>query len=231
MSKNLTILSFFRNSAGLQVQRFLGQVAALRAAAPHLAIHVNAVYGDCVDDTATDLIVQAERRNLALSLIQYDHGGPVFGSTEGPERLNALTALGNAGLDSIDPEAELIWYVESDLIWQPSAVLDLIVRLEARAEDCIIAPLTFAAGLFYDVFCYRKNGARFAPFYPYHSELNHDGLLTPVDSVGSQFLTTGKVARACRMAPGTVLMGFCADAWAQGYPVYVDARIRVDHPA
>lgn len=230
--KRLEIVSFFRNSAGLQVRRFMDQVKRLQdASSMSLVIHVNAIHGDSHDNTAEWLLVESANRNIALSLIEHSHGQREFGSTEEPDRLAALTNLGNAGLASVSPEADFVWYVESDLIWTPQVVHELIIRVVNNGKPCVVAPLVFAGPHFYDVFCYRKNGARFAPFHPYHSELAHDGTLTPVDSIGSQFVTTGEVARTCRMAPGTVLMGFCADAWAQGYPVFVDASLRVDHPA
>lgn len=226
----ICVLSFFRNSAHGQAQNFMQQVQKLRHCT-HFPVRVSAVYGDCEDNTKSVLQREAERYDLALTLTEHSHGGPVFGSTEGLDRLTALSALGNAGLATIRDDDDYVFYVESDLIWSPHVVLGLLEQLIALRTDAIIAPLVFAGEHFYDVFCYRKNGERFAPFYPYHSELKHDGSLTEVDSVGSSLLMTGNVARTCRMSESGVLMSLCASAWERGFPVLVDASQRITHPA
>lgn len=231
---NLVLVTFFRNSARRgQVAPFFTQVARLRnllqkdpTSRHHL--RVVAVWGDCVDDTQGEILRNAEFHNLAVQLVEHHHGGREFGSTEHPDRLKALSGLGNAGLSAVRPEDDAVFYVESDLLWTPNVVIGLLNQLNAQVH--VVAPLVFAGENFYDVFCFRKNGQRFAPFFPYHSELRHDGSLTQVDCVGSCFVMHGDVARNCRIINDNVLIGFGQDCWNKGFTVNVDARLRVHHP-
>lgn len=231
---NLAVITFFRNSARRgQVAPFFTQVARLRNlldkdpdGGHHL--RVIAVWGDCVDKTHDEILRNAEFHNLAVQTVEHNHGGPVFGSTEHPDRLKALSGLGNAGLSAVRPEDDAVLYVESDLIWDPSVIFGLLNRLSSQVH--VVAPLVFAGEHFYDVFCFRKNGQRFSPFYPYHSELRHDGKLTQVDCVGSCFVMHGDVARNARIINDNVLIGFGQDCWNKGFTVNVDAGLRVYHP-
>jgi len=227
----LAVITFFRNSArNGQVARFFTQAARLRNLLQKqgFSLRVVAVWGDCTDDTLSHILLNAEYHNLAVQTVNHDHNGPEFGSTEHPERLKALSDLGNTGLASIRPEDTAVFYVESDLVWEPATVINLLNRLNHEVH--VVAPLIFAGEHFYDVFCFRKNGERFAPFYPYHSELKHDGSLTQVDCVGSAMVMHAEVARKCRIVDNDVLIGFGRDCWAKGFTVNVDASLRVNHP-
>lgn len=226
---NLAIISFFRNSESSgHVQRFMKQVAALKDAWPE-HLRLIAVYGDCVDETANALQKLAAAYHVPLQLIEFNHGGPSFGSVVSEERFSALSQLGNIGLGAIGEQDDLVFYVESDLIWTPEAVFKMAVYAADGAD--VVAPLVFAGEDFYDVYCFRKDGEQFAPFFPYHSKLNHNGGgLTEVDSVGSAFVMKGSVARKARIRNNDVLLGFCADARAQGFRIFVDAKNRVEHP-
>jgi hypothetical protein len=228
---NLVILSFFRNSAHGQAQAFLARCAALRDVLRlSYGVRVIAVYGDCVDNTADVLQFEALRHGLRLQLVEHSHGGPVFGSTEEPARLRALSALGNAGLASVGETDDLVWYVESDLQWDPTTVESLAMRIMLESVD-VIAPLCMAGAAFYDIFVFRKSGHRFGPFYPYHGECRHDGQLTrDMDSVGSAFLMRGYVARECRIINDACLIGFGEDVRAKGYTIACDASQIVRHP-
>jgi hypothetical protein len=227
----IALVSFFRNCGwNGQVARFFTQAAQLRnvLARTDAKLRVICVHGDCTDDTVPHIMRNAEFHDLAVQLVECNHGGPMYGSTEAPERLKALSQIGNAGLGSIRDTDDYVVYVESDLIWDGATIVRLLNRVSDEAH--VVAPLIFAGEYFYDVFCFRKNGQRFAPFPPYHSELNHGGSLTQVDSVGSCLVMPGKVARECRIIEDNVLLGFCKDVWSKGYTVNVDASQKVVHP-
>lgn len=226
---NVAVLSFFRNSAWGQAQRFVEQAANLRDVLRERGdrLRVIAVHGDSSDNTEGALIDAATKHEMALTLVRRDHGGPVFGSTEHPDRLKALSYVGNGGLQAILKQDDAVFYVESDLIWSPETVIALLSNLGNGVD--LVAPLVFAGDAFYDIFCYRKNGDRFSPFKPYHPELDFDGL-TRVDSVGSAFVMRGEVGRTCRIHNDNVLLGFCEDVWRNGFTVNVDARLKVYHP-
>jgi hypothetical protein len=224
---NLAVLSFFRNAAHGQAQHFMQQVAVLRDCWKG-ELRVIAVYGDCTDNTAGVIALLAIRYGLPLQLIECSHGGPVFGSTEATERMVALSKIANAGLDALYDEDDLIWYVESDLIWTPGVVESLATHIIDATCDAV-APLVFAGPAFYDIYSFRKNGRRFFGWPPYHHDLNGQALNT-VDSVGSAFVMAGDVGRNCRIRHGDALIGFFKDVMAKGYKTCVDTSLRVEHP-
>ena len=232
----IAIGSLFRNSAGFPLQRYFRQIDAFR---DHLKdrgakLRVIAVEGDSTDDTRFELMRYAEGLALSINIVTRNHGQRVFGSTEEPARMKALSFVGNGVFESVQDEDTVLIYVESDLLWQPDTMTRLIDRLgeqtylDGRPAN-VIAPLVFAGQAFYDIWGFRKDGHRFGPFHPYHSKLKFDGL-TAVDSVGSCLVMHAEVARQCRMIEDYALVGFCKDVWAKGFTVFADARERIYHP-
>lgn len=178
----------------------------------------------------------AKMRNFDLVIVECNHGGPHFGSTEHPDRMEALSKVGNAMLSSVGDNHDVVIYVESDLIWDAETICSLVEHVIGKpgvnylhGECDVAAPLIFAGEHFYDIFVFRKDGDRFSPFPPYHSGLASYGL-TDVDSAGSCLVMKGEVARRCRIRNSDVLIGFCADAKSQGYRICVDPSLRVNHP-
>lgn len=221
--------SAFRQAAGAQVARYMRQAAALRDllhGQGNYALRVIAVEGDSTDRTRDDLIATARRYNLDIDLVTRNHGGPWFGSTESPTRMAALSMVGNGILESVRYDDDVLVYVESDLIWAPEMIRRLIGSLGLGRD--VIAPMPFAGECFYDIWAFRVNGTRFGPFAPYYSKLRLDAP-TPVDSVGSCLVMRADVARSTRMTDGAIVE-FCANARAQGYKIFCDARERIHHP-
>lgn len=229
---NLVIGSAFRNSACRgQVQVYFNQVARLQEAVRVLghSLALIAVEGDSVDSTRGDLLRYADALNLPLRLEICEHGKPEFGSTEAPERMEALSNIGNAILAQVRESDDVLFYVESDLLWRAETFLRLMALLEPRRVD-VIAPLIFAGAAFYDIWGFRgTDGSRFGPFHPYHASLKLSEP-TEVGSVGSCLVMGAKVARQTRIPKGEALVGFCRIARELGFRVWTDARERVDHP-
>jgi len=234
LPRRLTIISFFRDAAGLQVHRFIKQCALLQAVWPG-AIRIVAVYGDCMDATKPQLLAEAEARNLALHLVEYNTKVPRYGSTEQPERMAALSRLSNCGLDFAATllemhTAEQILYVESDLIWDADVIVELMHSLDSSNADAM-APLVFAGENFYDVWAFRGlDGQRFSPFPPYHSSLKGKATIQ-VSSVGSCFLMERWVLENVRIKNEGALVGFWREAKDHGFSVKVSPGQRVRHPA
>jgi hypothetical protein len=204
------------------------QAAALRAeldARGH-ALRVRAVEGDSRNGTVGYLRAHAAASGLSLDLATHNHGGPWFGSTEAPERMLALSGVANAVLDGVSAEDDALVYVESDLLWAPSVMTNLLAQLGPGRD--VIAPLVFAGEAFYDIWGFRASGQRFGPFPPYYEGLRLDEP-TEVESVGSCLVMRGDVARSVRMESGA-LVEFCANARRAGFRVYCDARERIHHP-
>jgi hypothetical protein len=227
---NIAIGSAFRNSAG-RLQRYTSQVDAFRRfLSPDYFVRVIAAVGDCVDNTYCELRSRMAVQGIPTQFVKCDHGGPVFGSTEEQARMDALTVVGNAILGGVNATDDILVYVESDLVWD-AYTIKLLVDMVAgqRGGFDVVSPLIFAGPHFYDIYAFRKDGVRFSPFPPYHSDLNPYGL-TEVDSTGSCLVMRADVARTVRMPPGGVLIGWCNQARAQGYRIGVTSELRVTHP-
>jgi len=229
--------SCFRNNEGPYLTRYFRQVAALvevlRPAGHTLELVL--VWGDCLDRTAAHLANGAEALGLPYNLVERSHGGPVYGSTEALERMVALSYVGNGVFEHVGRDVDALVYVESDLLWRPETFARLLRRLELDAAFDVVSPLIFAGRAFYDIWAFRKSGHRFGPFPPYHGELDLlSGALTEVDSTGSCLVMRADVARKVRIptaGPGDLaLVGFCREARAAGFRIWVDPRERIDHP-
>lgn len=232
---NIVLGSLFRSSAGFHINRYFRQVARLadRCATLGHTLTLRLVWGDSQDKTAEELhncavALMYEGGIKGFELVERSHGGPVFGSTEETARLKALSYVANGFFESVGAAFDAAIYVESDLLWEPSVFTRLLDQLRPGVD--IVSPLVFAGEAFYDIWGFRAlDGERFGPFHPFHSSVRFDEL-TEVSSVGSCLVMRGTVARNCRIRNEYCLVGFCEDARAQGYYVYVDAQERIHHP-
>ena len=224
----VVIGSAFRNSAGRQITRWMDQVCAARSYFKSDIVRAIAVEGDSTDGTRRQLVSAAANKGLQLDLRTYNHGGPTYGSVESDSRMAALSMVGNEILRGVTPADDILIYVESDLIWDPRTISKLIGHVRRGVCD-VVAPLIFAGDHFYDVWAFRKDGARFSPFPPYHSGLDPYNL-TDVDSAGSCLVMTGLAARTVRMSRGA-LVEWCNNARGLGFTIKVDPTSRITHPA
>ena len=225
---NIVLGSSFRNSAGRTIEVYFRRVQALqKILSSDTTLRLALVEGDSVDHTAEHLAIAAINIQIPFQLIRRNHGGPVYGSTEQPERMRALSYVGNGFFEAVQISDDYVVYVESDLIWEPDVILRLIQQISPGVID-VVSPLVFAGEAFYDIWAFRKNGVRFEPFTPYHSELNLDGL-TEVDSTGSCMVMHTAVARETRMTDNA-FVSFGEQARAKGYKIWVDSKERIYHP-
>jgi hypothetical protein len=186
-----------------------------------------AVEGDSTDQTRTQLKEYATDYGLDLDLRTKSHGGPVYGSTEAPERFTALSGVANEVFAGVRESDDVFVYVESDLIWRPEILLRLASRLVHGVD--VLAPMVFAGEHFYDLWAFRINGHRFSPTAPYYSGLRNDGP-TKIDSAGSCLVMKAHVARETPPMTTGALVEWCGNARAKGFGIYVDARERIHHP-
>lgn len=222
------LLSLFRNMEG-RLSSYFSQAVELRRLLSYDGhdLVLLSVFGDCTDRTAEFLAQMAEANHFDMLMIPAHHGGPVYGSTEQPERLKALSFVVNAGLKAVDritPALDAVIYVESDLQWDALVWVNLLAELEPGYD--VVAPLIFAGKSFYDVWGFRQlDGTRFSSRWA-----GSDGDLFEVGSVGSGFVMRGDVARKCRITNDQALVGFCDDVRAKGYRIWVDPTERIVHP-
>jgi len=224
---NIVVGSLWRDSSR-NVPRYVGQVDALKR---HVGtghhVRVIAAEGDSTDGTAQMLL----RQLWDLQLVDVSNGEPRYGSTEQPERMAALSKIGNSIFFSVRPDDDVLVYVESDLIWDPHTIGSLIdAAMEQKDDFDVFAPLVFAGKDFYDVWGFRgMDGQRFAPFAPYHSSLRPTGF-TEVSSVGSCLVMRRRVAVTVHPMVSNALVEWCGNARAQRFHIAVWADFKVRHP-
>lgn len=176
----ITLSSIFRDSADY-LPRYFAQIEALR---DRMDVRLVLAEGDSTDDTFK-LLDKELRKDDAL--IKVDHGGPKYGSIDRAERWADIARVVRATVEEVgDPGEAFIW-VESDLMWEPSVMLDLIDDL---ADVDAVAPKCMAghSGRFYDYWGFRKNGEYFMPYHPWWHPYE-EGRFQKIDSCGSCFAT------------------------------------------
>lgn len=227
---NIVIGSAFRNSSGY-LSRYLRQVMSLAAhAGPSHSVRVIAAEGDSTDLTREILL---QTLPVGSTVVNVSHGQRWFGSTEELDRMQAMSAVGNAIFSAVNETDDVLVYVESDLIWDVHTIgtfIDLAMRRQDEFD--VFSPMTFAGDAFYDIWGFRKNGERFVGCPPYHIALTM-GQLCEMDSVGSCLVMRAKVARECRINDGNCLVGWCGDARSKGYRIATlyHPSLIVRHPA
>lgn len=227
---NIVVASAHRNNSG-RVRAYLQQVSALRdLVSPH-HLRVIAAEGDSTDRTADKLTSEARQFHLDLDLVPASHGGAWYGSVEHPQRLADLSKVANAIFSAVDATDDIFFFVESDLLWDPQHIRQLINQWSEQSAYDVLAPLVMAGDLFYDVWGYRDlSGNRLSPFPPHHRLFKHYSTI-PMSSIGSCFVTSAFIARECRVRNDNALVGWCADVRAHGYRIAATKRVIVRHPA
>lgn len=231
---NLVVGSCFRNSGAAHVAAYRARIQTLQhaCAAKGITLHVIVVWGDSTNDTAHQ--VQGALGTLGLhevQILERNHGFPDYGSSEHPERLAGFAYAANGVFEAVGAGADVVIYVESDLIWAPAALLTAAGRLHPGEVDILGIP-TFCGSthVFYDTWAFRTpDGRRFGALPPYWEAMHLDRL-ERVQSVGGCVVMTGAVARVCRCSKEEALVGLCKDAASRGYHVWSDWRLRVEHP-
>jgi hypothetical protein len=212
----------------------VSQAAALRDALAARGDSLRGVWGegDSNDRTATILAEKARKRALTFDLIDVSHGGPKFGSVNVEQRWRQISYCCNAVLDAIPQSADVVVYVESDLIWSAETMIALMDRLGPGID--VVAPMSMAYGedrpRFYDTWGHRSGGVRFEPYAPFHPAIA-ENTLTTLDSAGSCLVLKGHVAQTTRFTPPELgIVGWGDDINAQGYLFWLDPSTSVWHP-
>jgi hypothetical protein len=230
----IVIVSAFRNMS-TRITGYFRQVHALdEHIGPAHSVRVVAVQGDSYDETELELAHMAELWQIPTEIITHEHGCKVFGSTEEPARLEALTGVMIAGMKAVQKTDDIMLYVESDLLWQPHQVGSIIDMADRRDEELdVIAPLCMAGEAFYDIWGMRGlDGERFSPFVPYHADTagKHDGLVE-VESVGSCFAVRAAAASKVKPIGTEGLRSWCRGARKAKLRIGVALAFHVNHPA
>lgn len=225
----LTVMSLWRNSAR-NAPTYFERLRRFADTYPHIQVRALAVEGDSTDNTQDALHLAARYYDVPMDLVVFNHGGPVHGSTEAPERMKQLSAVFNAGLDAAPGGFDVLVYVENDLRWEPESIFRLVDGVDNRPGIDVLAPKVMADTAFYDIWAFRGlDGQRFSPFNPWHVDVqrSHPGDYVELSSVGSCLAMRPPVARQVRIRDDNAIVGWCADARGKGYSIYMDPGAEV----
>lgn len=235
---NVCLCSSFRNSAAY-IDRYFEQVdglaCLLAARGDRLALYLG--YGDS-DDGTGELLYEAASFAVGALLIECSHGGKFYGPVVDATRFKQLAFVANRVWKCVPQEADVVLWVESDLIWQPSTIMALINDLEAVPA---VAPMVLdapPANSWYDTWAYRRRGRQFQKQPPYHPDLedreflrqNGNGDLLPLQSAGSCMALWGRLARRLCFPEEDVFVGFCKQLTQIGGSLWLNRRQTVFHP-
>ncbi len=221
----IILASVFRDSVGY-LERHEDQVERLRKLANE-PVYVIAVEGDSTDDTYDRL----KEMEYVDEILKSEHGGQKFPSIIHPMRWRQLSTACNVALCAAvrvcQPNDRFV-YVESDLIWEPDVMIDLL-----KHGVHAVSPMSMAAdlGRFYDVFGYRKDGMRFGPYPPYYegwTPFSHD--LVPIDTSGSCFVLDSYALPKVEFSAQDCILGIGRSLAANGITLFLDPTLAVHHP-
>lgn len=229
---NITLCSAFRDSTPY-LQPYFAQVNALDDALYDLGHRLSFVWGEGDSTDATKATLLAACYRFRAVVVDCAHGGKAYGSVINAQRFRQLAHVGKRIFAAIPEEADIVAYVESDLIWESATLLALIERVASEAA-AVIAPMVFLrrdgwpVDSFYDGYCFRAEDRHFAHYPPYHAVYRPDRPFR-VDSVGSCVVMRGEIARSLTFDEQTIFPDLCGQIRAAGHSVWVDPGCAVYH--
>ncbi len=232
---NVTLCSAFRNSCGY-LDRYLDQVTNLHLVLSERGDRLHCVWGegDSVDDTLARLVQTARHTKWPVTQVDCTHGGPEFGSVIDPERFRQLGHVGRSIWAAIPANADVVLWVESDLVWEAATLAALIDRLgsfDAVAPAVVLDRTGWPRNnsVFYDTYCFVRHGIRFDHRRPWHPD--NDGE-TPLqmDSVGSCVAMRGYIAKGLLFDDRTIWPDLCRQINDRPAGAWFDPKLTVIHP-
>jgi len=229
----VVLASIFRDSCPY-LPRYFAQVRLLRDAL--LPNEFRAIWceGDSTDDTYDTLKAWADHYSPFIDLFQFHHGGPKYGSEDIEDRWRRIALVDNAVMARLPEDTDALIYVESDLIWQPSTMIDL---LKCLVEVPAVSPMSFhgETDAFYDTWGFRgPDGEQFWRHPPYHPTLEQPqplgGDLWPINSAGSCVVMRGEVAKVARFGETDCIVGLGRSMREHGYELWLAPELSVIHP-
>ena len=211
----MVLLASMFHQAESYIPRYFAQVGALRE---HVPVTLYMAEGDSTDNTRRILEAYCQPGD---QVIEASHGQMVFGSVDRPERWKQIAYVCNTLLDSL-PQAGNLIYVEADLIWAAETMTHLLGDL--TIVDAV-SPLVYQRDRFYDTWGFRfLDGTHIGS-----SPVRHEGL-KKILSAGSCIAMRPEVYRECRFTDDEAIVGFCKEMHAEGFKLYADTDLRIEHP-
>jgi len=223
----VSVGSCFRNGESY-IPRYIAQIDALRAAAPEHEFRMIIAEGDS-SDQSYELLKQAYNG----CVFKREHGGPVFGSVDDPVRFKQSSWVWEGIIERVEPTDDAFLYLEADLIWQPTVMLQLLKHLGRPGVD-VVAPFCVRQGVQYDCWGLRGlDGNAFGPYYPYHYAMLNPSVngLYPISTAGSCLAMKAEVAHRAHFIPADLaVVGLCRNIGSLGYKLWIDPALKVEHP-
>lgn len=227
---NVVICSAFRN-AGHLIENYFNQIDALASLLNRRGDWLSLVlgYGDS-DDGTGELLFEAAANSIGARLIDVSHGGQAFGSIVNAQRFRQLAYIGNKILANVPFEdADAVIWLESDLIWAPEVIAELLNHLQWHA--CVAPMIMDSNGTtFYDTFVFRRSGICFVKQPPYHPCMMASDHMIEMDSVGSCVVMRADAIKGVTVPEEDVLVGVCRQIKERGGRVWLDSNQKVYHP-
>jgi hypothetical protein len=217
---NLTILSLMRNGA-TYADRYFQQINAV--AGHFQKVCAILTTGNNQDDTVERARGWVAKSPAEIHIYHHDTGAPTSYDTM-QARWEALEHNWNLCLDFLPQVSDYVACIESDLIWQPDALLECIRNL--HLTDCdVISPMLYADGenRFYDINGFRlPDGRHFNDFEPIIPNWDKDRWVK-VQSAGGMVVARGDTfKRACWKNECRLHFDYDTQ-WV------VDTSLRIDH--
>ncbi len=230
----ICICSIFRDSISRnnELQKYKNRVEDLIYKKDYL--YFSLVEGDSKDNTLE--VLQQYFCNNNSVVTQLNSNLPHYGSEVNSERFKILTAAANKTLDvAIEKWDDIEWFLwlESDLIFEPSLLNDLITSA-SKLNSKFVSPMIFnwsSKEWFYDTYAFieLETKEQFFNGYPYHSKFRDVPM--KMHSVGSAMLIHADIIKAgARWHSERAIIDLCNDARNLGYEIWVDPSIVVYHP-
>lgn len=224
---NVCVCSAFRNSQSY-LTRYFAQVEMLRRKLGRRgdSLHLVLGEGDHIDETREKL--PGWTKDFDAQIIQVDHGGYEYGPVVHPQRFRQLAYVWGCIWDWIPDNANVVVFLESDLIWHPNTMLALIERVIQGFPA--VAPMVMDGPTsFYDIYAFRRHDAPFTKSPPYYRNPPQAGGIMRLDSAGSCLAMRGGLARKL-LWDDEVIVGLCRQIHGQGESVWLDPALEVIHP-
>lgn len=231
---NIILCSAFRNSVqNGHLDRYLDQVTNLHLALAERGDRLHCVWGegDSADETLERLTWAYTYARWAITIVDCTHGGADYPSIVLAERFKQLAHVGNTIWRAIPSSADVVVYVESDLIWEAQTIIDLIDDLKRYPAVCpkiILQRQGWPAMTWYDTWAFRKDGKHFEHPYPYIDGFSRVSY-TQIDSGGSCMALRGEIARKVHFPDDDVFVGLSRQLYEHGAGLWLDGGLTVTH--
>lgn len=225
----IKVCSLFRDAMPY-LERYLSQIDALDY--PKENLRFAFLEGDSTDGTCERLSAWCAARPENAVLIKKDVCRPRYGHVRDMERTKMLAELRNT-ITTIDMGEDYVFWIESDMIFNPD-VLQLLLKGLDNASADIIAPIIHDSPdipRFFDIWSYRQNGQEFRKDYPYCEGFKNNEPFS-VDSVGAVTLAKAAIYRSgARYDTGdSDVAAFCNNAKKYGFGrIFVEPRCIIWH--